>query len=253
MQPSIFISHGAPDRLLGDSDAKKFLVKLGRTLKRPKAIVIISAHWLTDDIKITRPGELETIHDMWGFPPELKQYTYDGVVSEHVYNLVSETLDNTSIKFEGVLRGLDHGAWSVLNPMYPNSEVPVLQMSLPKLAKLENYLTLGQAIRPLLKNDILIIGSGSATHNLKKLSLTNVAPAWSVDFVSWLQKHTLAGEFEALTHVYEHAPGGYTAHPTIEHYLPLLVAAGAHSGGSIDLIHDSYEYGSLNNSCFQFN
>lgn len=252
MMPSLFISHGSPNRVLDKSAAKVFLENLAEKIKKPTAIVIFSAHWMSRDLEITNHEELQTIHDFIGFSADLHRIKYKAKQPKWLFKKVSHELNQKSIKYKVTNRGLDHGAWSVLSLSYPNAEIPVIALSLPIYDSLNEYLKLGEALKELRKDDILIIGSGSATHNLSKLSRNSSPDHWAIDFVTWLQKAVENKDYEQLTNIYSCHPSARIAHPSLEHYVPLLIAAGTAKNEEAKLIHDSYELGNLNNSCFKF-
>lgn len=256
MLPSLFISHGAPNRVLHTSPAKTFLQTLGASLPTPKAIVIISAHWQHAGIALTAAGQHNTIHDFAGFEDTLYQQQYPAQqpnwLTDELKQAIRPFAEQIDTEITSSERGLDHGAWSVLSLMYPNADIPVAALSLPTTQDLTVYLTLGQALQTLRKKNILVIASGSATHNLGLLNRKGDTPVWAEEFVSWLHQAVTNKDYNALTQLYNSAPHAAIAHPTLEHYSPLLVAAGAAYGKAGKCIHNSYELGSLNNSSFSF-
>ena len=249
---SLFLSHGAPDRIIHESDAKKFLQAFPSTIKVPKAIIIFSAHWVSDRLTITKSGKLENSKDFYGFPRDLNTINYAVDQPQWLEDCVVECLDKSGYNVDIVQRGIDHGVWTLLALMYPKADVPVLQISLPRYANLTQYIELGSALKALAHQNILVIGSGSATHNLQRISHESAPPVWALEFVEWLHTAVLDNQYDQLVNIYSYAPHGRVAHPTLEHYVPLLVACGVCANGDAELIHDSYEYGSLNNSSFIF-
>ncbi len=252
MLPALFVSHGAPDRLLKSSPARSFLQQLGENLPGPKAVLVLSAHWLSPQPLYTGPGPLATIHDFSGFPDELCRIRYAASGASWLCAALAQCLEAAGVNARQVERGLDHGAWTPLYLMYPRAQIPVIALSLPATDNCQRYLDLGRLLGPLRGQGVLILSSGSATHNLAALSHQSQAPDWAVDFTRWLHKTVLAGDLEALADYRQQAPAAATAHPSDEHYVPLLVAAGAAESEPVKLVHDSWEYGSLNNSCFVF-
>ena len=168
--PTLFLSHGAPDILLRETPATTFLGGLGTELPEPEAIVIISAHWIDAPVGITTGEQLNTIHDFGGFPESLYQVTYpakgDDALSARIANLL------TAAGIESQLvsnRGLDHGAWIPLRLIYPDAQIPVVQVSLPT-GRLNDLAILGKALAPLRYEGVLIIGSGGTVHNLRSMN-----------------------------------------------------------------------------------
>ncbi len=252
MMPSLFISHGAPNRVLSNSSAKDFLKSLAKDLPEPKAIIVFSAHWLSHDLEISNNEELSTIHDFMGFSAELHKVQYEAKQPKWLFNKICALLQEKEIAYKKNSRGLDHGAWSVLSLSYPKGNIPITALSVPRYKNLNDYLLLGEAFKELRREGILIIGSGGATHNLSRLSHGSTPEPWAVDFVAWLQKCVQDKNYAELTNLYDAHPSATIAHPSLEHYVPLLIAAGAAMHEQSMLIHDSYEFGSLNNSCFSF-
>lgn len=253
MMPTAFISHGSPARILGNSPAKKFTEKFPQFINKPKAILAISAHWLTKDITITKSGMHNTYYDFSGFPAELSKIVYRAEQPKWLTSLVESTLEKEDIKYDLSQRGLDHGVWTLLAVAYPKADIPVIAMSIPHYNNMEDYLTLGKKLSLLRKQGVLILGSGSVTHNLYDLDLSNgEPPTWATKFTLNLQKYIKEKNFNALINFYENIPHAKHAHPTPEHYLPILITLGAAHDENTSLIHDSYELGSLNNSSWLF-
>lgn len=252
MMPTTFLSHGAPDRVLSKSSSNNFLRSFANLIPRPTGIVIISAHWQTKKLKLTAPGKLLAQHDFYGFSHELQKYRYSAEQTEALSQLVVSSLEAQGESVTIEKRGLDHGSWSVLSLAYPEADIPIANLSLPTYNDYSRYISLGKRIADLRKQGILIIGSGSATHNLAELSLHQSTPLWSHDFIKWLQKNVNTMNLTALAEFYQQAPHAKRAHPTPEHFLPLLIVAGAAYNEKSELIHDSYEYSALNNSSFMF-
>ncbi len=250
--PTIFVSHGAPDRVLSDSPSNHFMRSLAGLTSRPKGILIISAHWQTRALTLTASGKLTAVHDFYGFSDKLYQFHYNAQQTHELSQQVLGSLKEQGLSIAVAQRGLDHGSWSVLSLAYPQADIPVANLSLPSYQDYNDYVKLGQHLASLRAKGILIIGSGSATHNLRELSISSPPPSWAVDFVHWLHKTVSEMDLHSLAQFYQQAPFARQAHPTPEHLLPLLVVAGAATNENSKLIHDSYEYGSLNNSSFLF-
>lgn len=253
----IFISHGAPDLLLHPTPARKFLAGLGQTLGKPKAILVISAHWHTRTPTISTATKPETIYDFWGFPQELYNLSYPVSGAPDLAQQVSELL--IQAKIENQLtpdRGLDHGAWNPLLLMYPQADIPVTQLSIQPYDLPIHHWNIGQALADLGTQGVLILGSGGASHNLwefGKYALNASPPDWVKAFDQWLSETVEQSRIDSLLTYQNVAPYSQKNHPTPEHFLPLFVALGAagiRPKGT--LLHSSYTYGILSMSAYQF-
>lgn len=227
--PSLFVSHGAPTYALEPGEAGAQLAAIGRMLPRPRAIVIVSAHWMTPGVRVTASAQLQTIHDFGGFPPALYSLNYpaagDPALAARIVALLRSQGINADLDDD---RGLDHGAWVPLMHMYSDADVPVVQVSIPHDADLAQALRLGQALAPLANDGVLVIGSGSLTHNLYEFRGGQNEPApYVLEFSQWARDAVNHADTDALLHMFERAPHALRAHPSTDHYLPLLVAAGA--------------------------
>jgi 4,5-DOPA dioxygenase extradiol len=230
--PTLFISHGSPMFALEPGQAGPLLTQLGESLPRPKAIAVISPHWMTRGAAVCTSPQPETIHDFGGFDPRLFQMQYPapaGIKSaQHAINLLSKAGWNPVADTRW---GLDHGAWVPLTYLYPQADVPVFQISLPTGLSLPQALAYGQALAGLREQDVLIIGSGSLTHNLSEFrggrALDAPVSSYVPEFTAWVRETLAAGDAQKLCRTFEEAPHAYRAHPTDEHYQPLLVAMGA--------------------------
>ena len=227
--PSVFVSHGAPTFAIEPGRAGAQLAALGRALGKPKGIVVVSPHWMTRGVEITSSPTPETIHDFGGFPSRLYEMRYPAPGSPELAARAAQVLQESGIA--AVLngsRGLDHGAWVPLLHMFPDADVPVVQVSLPLRTDAAKAFELGLALAPLAAEGVLIIGSGSLTHNLYEFRTGEVEEAaYAREFSTWIRQAVVDGSVDRLVHALERAPHAERAHPTTEHYLPLLVAAGA--------------------------
>jgi 4,5-DOPA dioxygenase extradiol len=227
--PSVFVSHGAPTFAIEPGRAGAQLAALGRALGKPKGIVMVSPHWMTPGVEVTSAVRPETIHDFGGFPQPLYDLRYPAPGSPELAARAAQVLQDRGIA--AVLnsrRGLDHGAWVPLLHMFPDADVPVLQVSLAFDTDAAKAFELGQALAPLAAEGVLVIGSGSLTHNLYEFRMGQVEEAaYAREFSSWIRQAVLGGSRDRLIHALERAPHAARAHPTSEHFLPLLVAAGA--------------------------
>ena len=251
--PTLFISHGAPDILIRHQASVDGLRELGHKLPAPRAVVVVSAHWIHDPVGITPGDQLTTIHDFGGFPSELYRVQYPARGDDGLSLEIARALETRGIASELVPeRGLDHGAWIPLHFMYPEAQIPVVQISLPT-GSLQELVTLGEALTPLPGEGVLVIGSGGSVHNLRALKPHGPTEAWALQFEKWLLEAVEQGHFEWLIKEEHFPPNFQHAHPTLEHYAPLIVAwaaGGADQPGR--RIHHSFDYGNLGMSFFAF-
>jgi 4,5-DOPA dioxygenase extradiol len=261
--PSLFVSHGSPMMALEPSPARDFLAGLGTLLPRPRAILVVSAHhdaaYQGGQATVTASPAPPTIHDFGGFPDALFAMRYpapgDPALAARIVDLLAERSLAVTADPE---RGLDHGAWVPLSLIYPAAAIPVVQLSIASNASPEWHYALGQALTPLRDDGVLVIGSGSITHNLRalfsaRLPIDAAAPAWVTDFTDWIADRMAAGAIDEVLHSVERAPHGADNHPTPDHILPLFVAMGA--GGepfTAERLHHSVTYGLLAMDVYAF-
>ncbi|WOB42145.1 dioxygenase [Thermoleptolyngbya oregonensis NK1-22] len=254
--PSLFVSHGAPDLPLYETaPAVEFLKQLGTQLPRPKAILAVSAHWETRSPAVSIAPQPETIHDFGGFPPETYAFQYPAPGAPELAERVEKLLTQAGMSVTlDPSRGLDHGAWEPLMLMYPAADIPVTQLSVQPRLGTAHHLQLGRAIAPLREDDVLILASGAATHNLRAFggyAFDAAPPAWVAAFDQWLAAAIAQGDTDALLHYRQVAPHAADNHPSEEHFLPLLVAMGAGGDRGIQL-HHSTTYGILSMAAYGF-
>jgi 4,5-DOPA dioxygenase extradiol len=254
--PSVFVSHGAPTLAVEQNDTVEFLKRLGGELGRPEAILCVSAHWDTEAPTVSAAESPETIHDFGGFPDELYRMRYPAPGAPHLAGRVRELLGEEGIACTvSPTRGLDHGAWVPLKLIYPEADVPVTQLSVQPSLGTEHHLNLGRALAPLRTEGVLILATGSATHNLSRIGRGEVPPEWAREFDEWLFRKISDGALEELLDYRRLAPNAAVAHPTDEHLLPLFVAMGAGSVGSKVIgqsLHRGWTWGSLSMAAYGF-
>lgn len=225
--PSLYLSHGAP-MLFEMTDWMSELHSWARALPRPKAILVVSAHWESAPLSLSRsrPGEL--VYDFGGFAPMYKQMRYDTPPATALAAQIGALMPDTEPLHEHRSRGLDHGAWVPLKIMYPDADIPVLQLSMPT-HDADRLLELGRRLRPLRAAGVLVIGSGYLTHGLPFIDWNNLdeVPGWSSDFDAWAADALARGDVDELAGFRTRAPGMPYAHPTVEHFTPLFVTLGA--------------------------
>jgi len=225
--PALYIGHGAPP-LLDDPTWSRQLAAWATDLPRPKAILIVSAHWESAPVSLSASG-VELVYDFGGFAPKYYAMRYDTPDATALAQRIAAMMPDTEPVHQHASRGLDHGAWVPLKIMFPEADIPVLQMSLPTQDPYR-LLALGERLRPLRDEGVLIIGSGFLTHGLPFLrdwSIDAAAPGWSSDFDHWAAEALAAGDVDALASYKSKAPGMPYAHPTVEHYTPLFITLGA--------------------------
>ena len=227
--PALYIGHGAPP-LLDDALWSSELRALAGRIARPKAILIVSAHWESAPLMLSASGpNVGLVYDFGGFAERYYQMTYQTPDASALASRIAAMMPDTEPVHEHPTRGLDHGAWVPLTIMYPEADIPVLQMSLPTHDPYK-LMALGARLRELRDEGVLIIGSGFLTHGLPFLTefrIDAAAPGWSVDFDAWAADALLRGDVAELASYRSTAPGMPYAHPTVEHYTPLFVTLGA--------------------------
>lgn len=251
--PTLFISHGPPDILLSEHPSARMLRELAPHLPRPQGIAVISAHWVDRPVGITGPGELPSIHDFGEFSDRLRELRYPARGSAELTQSVERLMDAAAIPWqEHRHRGLDHGAWIPLSMTYPLADVPVIQISLPA-GDLRDCAWLGQALAPLAEQEVLILGSGGSVHNLRALKPEGPPDPWATGFEHWLHQAVSSGDFEELVDPNRHDDSFAMAHPSMEHFAPLVCAwaAGGH-GSPGRRFHADFMHGNLGMSSYVF-
>jgi 4,5-DOPA dioxygenase extradiol len=227
-QPALFIGHGNPMNALYDNSFTQKLSSIGQTIAKPKAALIISAHWLTRGSFVSTTMNPETIYDFGGFPPEMYQIVYPAKGSPENAKLLQDTIKKTMVHADADM-GLDHGAWTVLKHMWPDADVPVFQLSIDFYQSPQWHYELAQELKELRKKGIMIIGSGNIVHNLR---LAQFNPAnekiddWALEFDETVKAKILAHDHAPLIDYLDIGKSAKLAVPTNDHYLPLLYTLG---------------------------
>jgi 4,5-DOPA dioxygenase extradiol len=257
MTASFFIAHGSPLLAIQDNPYTRDLRKLGESLGKPEAVVVFSAHWISKTLTVTYTQDTyETIYDFGGFPDELYRLTYPArgsiALADEMRELFKahgiETGANTS-------RGLDHGAWVILRHLFPNADIPVINVSVNPLLPPKQQYDIGAALSSLKERNIVIIGSGATVHNFRAMSLRNPdqTDAWAKEFDDWMLDRIRKWDTEAVFDYLTLAPHAKLATPDYEHFLPLLIAMGTgHQEKQMKVLHQSYQYGSLSHLIVEF-
>ncbi|XLX42399.1 DODA-type extradiol aromatic ring-opening family dioxygenase [Ectopseudomonas mendocina] len=254
MLPSLFISHGSPMLALEPGASGPALARLAAELPRPKAVVVVSAHWESRVLRLTAGERPQTWHDFGGFPARLYAVQYPAPGAPKLAADIARQLGDAGLPAElDAQRPFDHGAWVPLSLMYPQAEIPVLQLSLPSQQGPELQTRLGRALASLREQGILLIGSGSITHNLGELDWRagpDVITPWAKAFRDWVVDKLEADDEEALHQYRRLAPDAVRNHPSEEHLLPLFFARGA--GGAFSVAHSGFTYGALGMDIYRF-
>lgn len=224
--PSLFIGHGSPMNLVLENRFTQALENLSGTLPLPKAILVISAHWYSDQsaINFSQGITAKTLYDFAGFPKPLYDIRYDAPNNTTLSKKIA-----TYLELPLVERGLDHGAWMPLHFLFPKASIPVIQLSINKHLSLESHVALGKRLSSLREEGIMIIGSGNATHNLSLADFYNIEAApveWAKNVDTFIENAFTCKDIESLIRIEERCPDFKMAHPSMEHYLPLLYIAG---------------------------
>ncbi|MCU1752982.1 DODA-type extradiol aromatic ring-opening family dioxygenase [Pseudomonas sp. 6D_7.1_Bac1] len=254
MLPSLFISHGSPMLALEPGASGPALARLASELPKPKAIVIVSAHWESQDLRVSSAEHPETWHDFGGFPAALFAVQYPAPGQPELAAQVAELLkvDGLPAQLDSQ-RPFDHGVWVPLSLMYPRADIPVVQVSLPSRLGPALQTRVGRALSSLREQGVLLIGSGSITHNLRELDWhagpESVEP-WAKAFRDWIIEKLAANDEAALHDYRQQAPNAVCSHPSDEHLLPLYFARGA--GGDFSIAHQGFTMGALGMDIYRF-
>ena len=247
--PSLFVSHGAPTFAIEPAQAGPLLNQLGRDLPRPRAIVVLSPHWVTPGVRVGTAAAPETIHDFGGFPAELYKIQYPAPGSPEVAARALELLNAAGWNATAdAQRGLDHGAWVPVRHLYPDADVPVLQVSMPRNLDAAGAVRLGRTLAPLVDEGVLLLGSSSITHNLYEFrqEIDAKGAAYASEFVDWARAAVRGHDEAALVDYLRSAPHAQRAHPTPDHYLPLPFAFGAAANdANVRVLDGGMTYGVL--------
>jgi 4,5-DOPA dioxygenase extradiol len=253
--PALFVSHGAPTFALEPGLLGPNLAQLGARLSGLAAVAVVSAHWQTPGVQVMRTAAPETVHDFGGFPPALYQLRYPApgapaIAEEAAAQLKSAGIETT---FDDA-RGIDHGVWVPLLYLLPKAKVPVFQISLPLDCSTEYALRLGRALGPLRRRGVLVMGSGSLTHNQRDIRQFDPnLSKYVAEFTAWVRTNVQRRDMQALVEYRRRAPHAERAHPSEEHFLPLLVALGAsEAADAVNVIEGGVTYDVLSMESYAF-
>lgn len=259
---SLFISHGGPDLVISGTETTEFLKVYGADLPKPDAIIMVSAHFETHDPVVVSDANPGMIYDFGGFDPILRTMIYPAPgapqLAERVHDVLGEAGFASGVVEE---RGYDHGVWVPMMLLRPQADIPIVQLSVQPDKDAAWHVKLGQALEPFTHENILVLGSGSFTHNLAHIfsggrpPRDSDVPDWVNDFVNWMHERLQSGATDELTAYMQDAPYGKENHPTEEHLHPLFVAMGAGGFGKgepVQRIHTSNQYGALAMDAYAF-
>ena len=248
LHPALFIGHGSPMMAIEPGPYTESWARIGRALPRPRAILAISAHWYTRGTAVTAMERPKTIHDFYGFPEALYQQQYpargDPVLAQRVRGLLAPT----PVLADTQEWGLDHGTWAVLRYLYPEADVPVVQLSIDGTLPAQAHLDIGRRLQPLRAEGVLVLGSGNVVHNLRALDRAahGKGDARAVAFDAWVRQAALAGDHASLA---DYPGAGDVARwsvPTPDHYLPLLYVLGTQQAGEqVSFPVEGFDLGAL--------
>ncbi len=250
--PALFVGHGSPLNCVADNAFTRDMRRLGEELPLPRAVLVVSAHWLTSGSFVTAGEQPATIHDFYGFPQELYELRYPAPGSAELAARVGELTGG--VVAADAQRGLDHAAWMVLRNMYPAADVPALEMSLDLTLSERRHYELGRRLAPLRDEGVLMMGSGNIVHNLQRIDWNAEAQPteWAVAFDAWAEAAVRDGRHDDLVDYLGRGPQALLAAPTNDHYLPLLYSlAWQQPGETAETVHMSFQHSTVSMRCFQ--
>lgn len=260
IMPALFVGHGSPMNIIMDNPFTQSLSDWGRRLPRPSAILVVSAHWMTEGTFVATTGEPRTIHDFYGFPRELYKVEYPAPGAPEAAELAAAAIRSAAVGRDAEW-GLDHGAWSVLRHLFPAADVPVFQLSLdysfhdPRPKPLSYHYELARELAALRRRGVLIIGSGNIVHNLSLIDFSEMDSQpypWAVEFDEAVKARLVAGDDAALIDYMGLSAHAGLAVPTLDHYLPFIyVAALREKGEGLSFIYEGIQNASISMRCFQ--
>lgn len=249
--PALFIGHGSPMNTLESNGFTRAWAGMGRELPRPRAVLVVSAHWYIGATAVTAMARPRTIHDFYGFPPALNEFDYPAPGLPELAAEVAEEVKPTWVGLDHDQWGLDHGTWSVLAHLYPEADVPVVQLSIDALKPLDYHLELGAKLAGLRERGVMILSSGNVVHNLREVQWRDPTHAfdWNQRFDAATEQQ-LAEDPGAVLRLLDH-PDYARAVPTPDHFVPLLYTAGlAAAGEGARAMVRGYAMGSLSMTCY---
>lgn len=229
LAPALFIGHGSPMNALEINSYTQSLQQIAHSFQTPKSILCISAHWMTRGTWVTHMAQPKTIHDFYGFPKELFSVQYPAAGSPKMAEQIQNNIQQPQIHFDDQEWGLDHGTWAVLKHIYPQANIPVVQMSIDMSQPMSYHFDIGQKLQFLRQQGVMILGSGNIVHNLRQINWdTNAQPhSWAVEFDQWVKEKLVARDFKAIQNEALQTAAGKLSVPTLDHWIPLMYVLGA--------------------------
>jgi len=219
--PVLFVGHGSPTNVMEDNEYSRAWDAAGKALPKPKAVICISAHWVTRGTLVTAMDKPRTIYDFYGFPPEMYEMRYDAPGAPDLAEQVRRIIKNTEVKPD-LDWGLDHGTWSVLKRMFPQADVPVIQMSLDANIEAQKHYDISRQLKELREEGVLIIGSGNIVHNLRMARFDDSAYNWAIEFDQRIANWITQNDHDPIIHYEKGDQAAALAINSAEHYVPLL-------------------------------
>lgn len=254
--PSLFVAHGSPMLALEDNGYTRFLEQLGQELPKPEAIAVFSAHWDSPDQSVSVDESHGTMHDFYGFPEAMYELRYPAPGSASLTQQIGQLFDAGNLPYQPVLgRGLDHGVWVILQKMYPNADIPVVELSVDSRRSPAEQYAIGAMLKELRQQNVLVIGSGGLVHNLRMIGQSEEADPWAVEFDEWIAGQLGSWKLNELFDYDKKAPYARQAVPSYgtEHFVPLFYAMGAADDDRrAERLFQAYQYGNLSLNCWMF-
>lgn len=251
--PVFFVGHGSPTNALADNPFTRSLETVAKSLPRPKAILVVSAHWLTRGTAVSVTPKPETIYDFYGFPEEMYAIHYPCAGAPALAEATAKLVTEAAVERDASM-GLDHGAWTVLKHMYPKADLPVYQLSIDATKPPGHHYRLGGELRKLRSRGVLVIGSGNLVHNLREIDWRDEwgkAPDWAAEFDEFVRKNIVEKNHAALMNYASLGSLARRAHPSNDHYLPLMYVLGLQEKGEeARFTFEGFQFGSVSMRCF---
>jgi 4,5-DOPA dioxygenase extradiol len=249
MMPALFVGHGSPMNAIEDNEFSRAWQEAARQIPIPKAILCISAHWETHGTQVTAMESPRTIHDFYGFPRPLFDMQYPASGSPELANQILKMVKGSTV-IPDQSWGLDHGTWSVLCRMYPEADIPVVQLSLDRTHEAEYHYALGRELAQLRREEVLIVGSGNIVHNLRLMVWEDTAFDWAIEYDANVSRWILEHDHDSIIHYEKHGEAAMLSVNSAEHYLPLLYILGVSENDEpISFFADKLWGGSLSMRC----